>query len=76
MISLDDIKKAAEILKGKILRTPLIYSPTFSSMSGAEVYLKLENLQGTGSFNLLRVSINAEPLWKLNGVETDFCYCG
>lgn len=52
MISLDDIKKAAEILKGKILRTPLIYSPTFSSMSGAEVYLKLENLQGTGSFKL------------------------
>ena len=52
MISLADIQKAAHVLHGKVIRTPLIYSPTFSSMSGTEVYLKLENLQGTGSFKL------------------------
>ena len=67
MISLDDIKKAAEILKGKILRTPLIYSPTFSSMSGAEVYLKLENLQGTGSFKLRGATVKIQSHLKSIG---------
>jgi threonine dehydratase len=52
MITLADIRKAAHVLHDKVIRTPLIYSPTFSSMSGVEVYLKLENLQGTGSFKL------------------------
>ena len=52
MISLEDIQRAAEVLRGKIIRTPLIYSPTFSRVSGAEVYLKLENLQIAGSFKV------------------------
>ncbi len=52
MISLSDIERAASNLTGWILRTPLIYSASFSKMTGAEVYLKLENLQETGSFKL------------------------
>jgi threonine dehydratase len=52
MISLADIQKAAQVLKGKVLRTPLIYSPTFSRMADAKVYLKLENLQEGGSFKV------------------------
>ncbi len=52
MISLADIQSAAQVLQGKILRTPLIYSPTFSRMAGAKVYLKLENLQEGGSFKV------------------------
>jgi threonine dehydratase len=52
VISLNDIKQAASNLAGRILRTPLIYSPSFSKMTGAEVFLKLENLQETGSFKL------------------------
>jgi threonine dehydratase len=52
MISLTDIQNAAELLKDKVLHTPLIYSPTFSKMTGAEVYLKLENLQKGGSFKI------------------------
>lgn len=52
MVSLEDIQKAAELIKGRVLRTPLIYSPTFSKMTGAEVYLKLENLQKGGSFKI------------------------
>ena len=52
MVSLDGIQKAAELIKGSVLRTPLIYSPTFSKMTGAEVYLKLENLQKGGSFKI------------------------
>jgi threonine dehydratase len=35
-----------------IRETPLDYSPYFSELSGANVYLKLENLQHTGSFKL------------------------
>jgi len=46
------IRKAAEALKGRVLRTPLVYSSTFSRLCGAKVYLKLENLQETGSFKL------------------------
>jgi threonine dehydratase len=34
------------------IETPLDYSPYFSELSGANVYLKLENLQHTGSFKL------------------------
>ncbi|WP_419796694.1 MAG: threonine ammonia-lyase [Terasakiella sp.] len=50
MISLEVLKRAQETLAGKVNVTPMIYSQTLSSMSGAEVYLKLENLQITGSF--------------------------
>ena len=52
MVSLEDIQKAAGILRNEVIRTPLVYSPTFSRMTGAQVYLKLENLQSTGSFKL------------------------
>lgn len=52
MISLTDINEAGKLLSGRVLRTPLIYSPTFSEMTGAEVYLKLENLQKGGSFKI------------------------
>jgi threonine dehydratase len=52
MISLADIQDASRKLEGKILRTPLIRSPTFSKMADAEVYLKLENLQMGGSFKV------------------------
>ena len=52
MISIEEIRKAADFLRGKVIRTPLVYSPTFSKTTGLEVYLKLENLQETGSFKL------------------------
>lgn len=52
MIPLAEIQKAATVLDGKIIRTPLVYSPTFSKMCRSRVYLKLENLQETGSFKL------------------------
>lgn len=52
MLSIEDIRKAAALLRGRVIRTPLVYSRTFSRMTGAEVYLKLENLQETGSFKI------------------------
>ena len=52
MISPAEIKRAASVIEGHIIRTPLVYSPTFSSLAGFKVYLKLENLQITGSFKI------------------------
>ncbi|MEM0047119.1 MAG: threonine ammonia-lyase [Fervidicoccaceae archaeon] len=46
------IQEADEKLEGKIHRTPLDYSATFSKISGGKIYLKLENLQKTGSFKV------------------------
>lgn len=46
------IEEADKTLEGKVHRTPLDYSATFSRMSGHKVYLKLENMQKTGSFKV------------------------
>ena len=48
--SLQDIRAAAARLKGAIEETPLVHSRTLSRLTGAEVYLKLDNLQFTASF--------------------------
>ena len=50
MITLADIQAAAERLSGRIPRTPMVASPTLSAATGAEVVLKLDNLQVTGAF--------------------------
>ncbi|MBX3463467.1 MAG: threonine/serine dehydratase [Planctomycetes bacterium] len=41
---------AAERLRGRVVATPLVASPWLSAATGAEVRLKLENVQRTGSF--------------------------
>lgn len=50
MIKEESIHQAAEVLEGVAIRTPLVYSNYFSQKCDASVYLKLENLQKTGSF--------------------------
>jgi len=52
MVTRKDIESAAQRIKPFIHRTPLVYSRSFSQMSGAEVYVKAENLQKTGSFKV------------------------
>lgn len=52
MVSLQAIENAKKVLAGKVIRTPLVYSPTLTRMTGAQVFLKLENLQKTGSFKV------------------------
>jgi len=47
-----EIEKAHRRIRKVILRTPIIYSDTLSHLTGREVYLKLENLQKTGSFKI------------------------
>lgn len=50
--TLHDIQEARKRIHGVIQQTPLDYSATFSQFSENEIYLKLENLQKTGSFKL------------------------
>ncbi|MDD3582197.1 MAG: pyridoxal-phosphate dependent enzyme, partial [Desulfobacca sp.] len=57
MVTLKDIITAQERLRGLVLHTPLIYSHTLSRLAHREIFLKLENLQITGSFKL-RGSLN------------------
>jgi len=52
MPTFKDIQEAYEILKPVVRRTPLERSKTFSHMIKANVYLKEENLQTTGSFKI------------------------
>lgn len=52
MIDIDDIYKARDLLSGQVLRTPAIASPGLSKLTGADIYLKLENQQVTGSFKV------------------------
>lgn len=47
-----DIINAQSVLNLIVKQTPLERSKSFSSMSGADVYLKLENFQTTGSFKV------------------------
>lgn len=56
-------------LRPHVRETPLEYSLTFSQTSGAEVWLKLENFQHTGSFKVRGamnklLSLTAEQLQK------------
>lgn len=48
--TIDDIRAAAAASVGQVVRTPTVLAGTLSAATGAEVYLKLETLQRTGSF--------------------------
>jgi threonine dehydratase len=50
MLTLDDVRAAAARIAGAVARTPLLHSQTLSRLTGAEVWLKFENLQFTASF--------------------------
>jgi len=52
MVRLEDIKKAKECIKDEIKKTAIINCKKLSSLSDSTVYLKLENLQNTGSFKI------------------------
>ncbi|MGE5301437.1 MAG: threonine ammonia-lyase [Acidobacteriota bacterium] len=52
MVQIEDIRKAADRIGAFVHKTPLIRSDSFSRLTGAEVYLKTENLQKTGSFKV------------------------
>lgn len=49
-VTLADVEAAAAVVAGKVLRTPMIPAPRLSALTGAEVFVKHENMQATGSF--------------------------
>jgi threonine dehydratase len=49
-ITIDTIRDAARAIEGAIVRTPTVHSRTLSQLTGAQIFLKLENLQYTASF--------------------------
>ncbi len=49
-ISFADIESARSTIAGAVLRTPTLPAPKLSAITGAEVYVKYENLQVTNSF--------------------------
>jgi threonine dehydratase len=50
VLTLDDVHSARERIAGRLHRTPLLSSRTLSETAGADVHLKAELLQRTGSF--------------------------
>ena len=49
-VTFADIEAAAETIRGAVITTPTVASATLSQITGADIYLKLENLQYTASF--------------------------
>jgi threonine dehydratase len=49
-VTLTDIELARKALIGQVLRTPMLPAPRLSELTGADVYVKYENLQVTNSF--------------------------
>ena len=49
-VTFADVEAAAKAISGQIERTPLRYSRTLSEITGAQIWIKFENLQFTASF--------------------------
>jgi len=49
-INADDVRAAALVIEGEVVRTPTAASETLSALTGARVVVKFENLQFTASF--------------------------
>ena len=70
LVSIRDIRQAKDLLYGHSRVTPLIKSFYLTSVTGAEVYLKLENMQLTGSFKF-RGAFN-----KISSLTSEEKNCG
>jgi len=68
MINIQDIQEAKQRLTGIVTDTPIAYAPILSRNAQADIYLKKENLQLTGSFKL-RGAFN--KIAKLSKEERD-----
>ncbi len=71
MPNLQDIQAAAGRIAGAIVRTPLLASRTLSELTGAEVFVKFENLQFTASFKergALNKLLSLSPQERARGV--------
>lgn len=63
-VTLDDIRAAAALIEGAVVRTPSVYSDALSQALGADIVLKLENLQATGSFKTRGALVKLQSISK------------
>jgi threonine dehydratase len=49
-VTVADVEAARRTIAGEVVRTPMLPAPKLSALTGAEVYVKYENLQVTNSF--------------------------
>ncbi|GAB4512067.1 MAG: threonine ammonia-lyase [Roseibium sp.] len=49
-VTFEKIQEAAKLIKGAVLETPCLPAPRLSQLTGADVYVKYENMQVTGAF--------------------------
>jgi len=49
-LTVEEVRAAARLLAGQVVRTPCLPAPALSELLGAELWVKYENLQATGSF--------------------------
>jgi threonine dehydratase len=72
-VSIDDVRSAAERLRGHARMTPLLDGLDLSRQAGLEVRLKMETMQRTGSFKFRGASnaiLQLDPLVGARGVAT------
>ncbi len=69
-MNLEQIEKAAKRLEPTIHRTHIERSKTFSDLAGADVYLKYENQQKTGSFKIRGASNKIAALVERGEVKS------
>jgi threonine dehydratase len=49
-LTIDDVRAAAGRIASQVVRTPMMHSKTLSEITGAEIWLKFENLQFTAAY--------------------------
>ena len=75
-ITLSDIESAAGVIGDSVVRTPTSLSPGLSRVAGTELYLKLENLQHTGSFKVRGALNKLSSLPRRKGAGVVACSAG
>ncbi|MEQ1497795.1 MAG: threonine ammonia-lyase [Novosphingobium sp.] len=50
LLTIDDVRAAAARIEGSVIRTSMDYSRTLSAITGADIWLKFENLQFTAAY--------------------------
>jgi len=73
LIELSDIRSAAERIRGRLHRTPLLPATSLGERAQARLHLKCENLQKTGSFKTrgaLNIVLSLSPAERAKGLIT------
>ena len=74
-VTIDDIRAAAALLDGAIVKTPTAHSRVLSALCGCDVMLKFENLQYTASFKdrgaLVKLASLSDKERRQRGFDTE-----